>query len=113
MPRLGTDMTSQIAPARAPIWESLGLPRAHVGGRIDSAESVGGNWAAFPGLAPAAMAEIPDFIGAAEGIRTPDPRITNALLYQLSYRGFVGFLARQARFCHPNCHRPRGDPARR
>src|SRR6266516_1144513 len=25
--------------------------------------------------------------GAAEGIRTPDPRITNALLYQLSYRG--------------------------
>ncbi len=27
------------------------------------------------------------FIGAAEGIRTPDPRITNALLYQLSYRG--------------------------
>jgi hypothetical protein len=28
-----------------------------------------------------------DEIGAAEGIRTPDPRITNALLYQLSYRG--------------------------
>src|ERR1700678_4151259 len=27
------------------------------------------------------------FIGAAEGIRTPDPRITNAVLYQLSYRG--------------------------
>src|ERR671939_339633 len=27
------------------------------------------------------------FFGAAEGIRTPDPRITNALLYQLSYRG--------------------------
>jgi hypothetical protein len=27
------------------------------------------------------------FDGAAEGIRTPDPRITNALLYQLSYRG--------------------------
>jgi hypothetical protein len=26
-------------------------------------------------------------VGAAEGIRTPDPRITNALLYQLSYRG--------------------------
>ena len=25
--------------------------------------------------------------GAAEGIRTPDPRITNALLYRLSYRG--------------------------
>jgi|HubBroStandDraft_6_1064221.scaffolds.fasta_scaffold117836_2 hypothetical protein len=25
--------------------------------------------------------------GAAEGIRTPDPRITNAVLYQLSYRG--------------------------
>jgi hypothetical protein len=29
----------------------------------------------------------PVFVGAAEGIRTPDPRITNALLYQLSYRG--------------------------
>jgi hypothetical protein len=27
--------------------------------------------------------------GAAEGIRTPDPRITNALLYQLSYRGIL------------------------
>jgi|HubBroStandDraft_6_1064221.scaffolds.fasta_scaffold185655_4 hypothetical protein len=26
--------------------------------------------------------------GAAKGTRTPDPRITNALLYQLSYRGF-------------------------
>ena len=25
--------------------------------------------------------------GAAEEIRTPDPRITNALLYQLSYSG--------------------------
>jgi hypothetical protein len=27
--------------------------------------------------------------GAAEGIRTPDPRITNAVLYQLSYRGIL------------------------
>jgi hypothetical protein len=26
--------------------------------------------------------------GAAEGIRTPDPRITNAVLYRLSYRGY-------------------------
>ena len=25
--------------------------------------------------------------GAAEGIRTPDPRITNAVLYRLSYSG--------------------------
>ena len=25
--------------------------------------------------------------GAAEGIPTPDPRITNAVLYRLSYRG--------------------------
>ena len=25
--------------------------------------------------------------GAVEGIRTPDPRITNAVLYQLSYDG--------------------------
>ena len=27
--------------------------------------------------------------GAGEGNRTPDPRITNALLYQLSYPGIV------------------------
>jgi hypothetical protein len=27
------------------------------------------------------------FVGAAERIRTSDPRITNALLYRLSYRG--------------------------
>jgi hypothetical protein len=26
--------------------------------------------------------------GAARGIRTPDPRITNAMLYRLSYCGF-------------------------
>ena len=31
--------------------------------------------------------EVPDLIGAAERIRTSDPRITNALLYRLSYRG--------------------------
>jgi hypothetical protein len=31
--------------------------------------------------------QVVDFIGAAEGIRTPDPRITNAVLYRLSYRG--------------------------
>src|SRR5258708_36983532 len=35
-------------------------------------------------------------IGAAEGIRTPDPRITNAVLYQLSYRGIVAHVARFA-----------------
>ena len=38
--------------------------------------------------------------GAAEGIRTPDPRITNAVLYQLSYRGFTGFLEGLDRNCH-------------
>ena len=31
--------------------------------------------------------------GAAEGIRTPDPRITNAVLYRLSYRGKRPILA--------------------
>ena len=36
---------------------------------------------AAPGLLIAAKR------GAAEGIRTPDPRITNAVLYQLSYSG--------------------------
>jgi hypothetical protein len=40
--------------------------------------------------------------GAGEEIRTPDPRITNALLYQLSYAGTgtehpsFGLAARQA-----------------
>jgi hypothetical protein len=28
--------------------------------------------------------------GAAEGTRTPDPLITNEVLYQLSYRGISG-----------------------
>ena len=28
-----------------------------------------------------------DFVGAARGIRTPDPLITNEVLYQLSYCG--------------------------
>jgi hypothetical protein len=42
-----------------------------------------------------------DFTGAAEGIRTPDPRITNALLYRLSYRGFIAFFARRDGNCHP------------
>jgi hypothetical protein len=30
-------------------------------------------------------------IGAAEGTRTPDPIITNDVLYQLSYSGLVSF----------------------
>src|SRR6266478_9887832 len=33
------------------------------------------------------MFDFTDFSGAAKRIRTPDPRITNALLYQLSYCG--------------------------
>jgi hypothetical protein len=33
------------------------------------------------------MIDFITFIGAAKRIRTPDPRITNALLYQLSYCG--------------------------
>ena len=32
----------------------------------------------------------PEEFGAGEEIRTPDPRITNALLYQLSYPGEGG-----------------------
>lgn len=32
-------------------------------------------------------AEILEFTGAAEGTRTPDPIITNDVLYQLSYSG--------------------------
>ena len=36
------------------------------------------------------MAEI---VGAARGIRTPDPLITNEVLYQLSYCGTLGFHA--------------------
>jgi hypothetical protein len=33
------------------------------------------------------VADFTNFFGAAKRIRTPDPRITNALLYQLSYCG--------------------------
>jgi hypothetical protein len=41
--------------------------------------------------------------GAARGIRTPDLRITNAPLYQLSYCGFLsGYL-------QPACNRDAGD----
>src|SRR5450631_3993875 len=38
------------------------------------------------------------FIGAAKRIRTPDPRITNALLYQLSY---CGVATRKGRHSNP------------
>ncbi|MEY3004544.1 MAG: hypothetical protein RLZZ491_1720, partial [Pseudomonadota bacterium] len=34
--------------------------------------------------------------GADEGTRTPDPRITNALLYQLSYIGTGALITRRA-----------------
>lgn len=40
--------------------------------------------------------KIEDF-GAARGIRTPDPLITNQVLYQLSYSGAVGRLFRVVR----------------
>ena len=46
--------------------------------RIAGAVHFGGN---APGRAG------PLVLGAAEGIRTPDPRITNAVLYRLSYSG--------------------------
>lgn len=32
--------------------------------------------------------------GAVEGIRTPDPRITNAMLYQLSYDSTDAFITK-------------------
>ena len=38
-----------------------------------------------------------DLYGAAEGTRTPDPIITNDVLYQLSYSGLV------ARLLAPGC----------
>ncbi len=38
---------------------------------------------------PSEMAQIIDFIGAATVIRTPDPLITNEVLYQLSYCGCI------------------------
>ncbi len=40
-------------------------------------------------LGPTIFAKCLKEHGAAGGIRTPDPRITNALLYQLSYCGRV------------------------
>ena len=36
-------------------------------------------------------------VGAARGIRTPDPVITNDVLYQLSYCGFGAVIAGEAR----------------
>ena len=36
---------------------------------------------------PEGLAQVLDFAGAGERSRTPDLRITNALLYQLSYTG--------------------------
>ena len=36
---------------------------------------------------PCGLGSVPDFLGAGEKSRTPDLRITNALLYQLSYTG--------------------------
>lgn len=50
-------------------------------------------------VASAVPANLPRFFracGAAEGIRTPDPRITNAVLYQLSYSGIGAHVARFA-----------------
>ena len=38
---------------------------------------------------PCGSGQVLDSIGAGEKSRTPDLRITNALLYQLSYAGFV------------------------
>ena len=44
--------------------------------------------------------------GAAEGTRTPDPRFTKAVLYQLSYRGIGQLLA-------ASDSRPRANPQER
>jgi hypothetical protein len=43
----------------------------------------------------------PCFIGAGERIRTPDPLITNQLLYQLSYAGV--WLESAGRFASAEC----------
>jgi hypothetical protein len=42
-----------------------------------------------PAVNSRSLYEIESEDGAAEGIRTPDPRITNAMLYQLSYCGYL------------------------
>jgi hypothetical protein len=46
--------------------------------------------------------------GAAEGIRTPDPRITNAVLYRLSYRGNNRIFAYRGENFQPNAGVPGG-----
>ena len=46
--------------------------------------------------------------GAAEGIRTPDPIITNDVLYQLSYRGALGAWPARRRRCAAKNAAPRG-----
>ena len=40
-----------------------------------------------------------DFIGAARGIRTPDPVITNDVLYRLSYCGLANVLRHFCALC--------------
>jgi hypothetical protein len=66
------------------------LPGAGPGAEIRPAaldESVNLKSVVDPDRRPSRRAIAGNRNGAAEGIRTPDPRITNAVLYQLSYRG--------------------------
>src|SRR5205823_3153121 len=68
-------------PNKAPCGHGAVKPSSMVGfqpRRIAGTVHFGGN---APGRAG------PLVFGAAEGIRTPDPRITNAVLYRLSYSG--------------------------
>ena len=50
-----------------------------------------------------------DFVGAARGIRTPDPIITNDALYSLSEDGFLKQLACRARLAFGCRLLPRGS----
>ena len=54
---------------------------------FDSGHTQGCRVAARGGVAKAQSGTPPKKSGAVEGIRTPDPIITNDVLYQLSYNG--------------------------
>ena len=61
--------------------QALGTPPSQWAHQIGSHPHVGAD------TIPLSVPVIIEENGAAEGTRTPDPRITNAMLYQLSYCG--------------------------
>src|SRR5579863_7430402 len=64
------------------------IPRGYIA-RRRCGHSLSSAWKSWAGIKAKVRGRLNESgrIGAAKRIRTPDPRITNALLYQLSYCG--------------------------